>query len=229
LDYESAPAAEETVEAPAEESAPRSPSPEEGSKLYIGNLPWSCNSQILAEVLQDVGEVELVEVIYDRDTGRSKGYAFATMSSNKDAQEAIAKLDGYEMEGRALKVNFPQSNREPRTNNFRSERPPRTEGGYGGGSRGGSYNNPNKLFVGNLAWSVDDSSLGQLFSDYGNVLDAKVVHDRDSGRSRGFGFVTFEKASEVNEAIEKLDGADYDGRQLRVNLAGDKPQPPRSF
>lgn len=62
LDYESAPAAEETVETPAEESAPRSPSPEEGSKLYIGNLPWSCNSQILAEVLQDVGEVELVEV-----------------------------------------------------------------------------------------------------------------------------------------------------------------------
>lgn len=62
LDYESAPAAEETVEAPVEESAPRSPSPEEGSKLYIGNLPWSCNSQILAEVLQDVGEVELVEV-----------------------------------------------------------------------------------------------------------------------------------------------------------------------
>ena len=111
------------------------------------------------------------------------------------------------MEGRALKVNFPQSNREPRTNNFRSERPPRSEGGYSGGSRGGSYNNPNKLFVGNLAWSVDDSSLGQLFSDYGNVLDAKVVHDRDSGRSRGFGFVTFEKASEVNEAIEKLDGA----------------------
>lgn len=49
------------------------------------------------------------------------------------------------MEGRALKVNFPQSNREPRTNNFRSERPPRTEGGYGGASRGGSYNNPNNL------------------------------------------------------------------------------------
>lgn len=63
LDYESAPAVEETVEAPTEESAPRAPSPEEGCKLYIGNLPWSCNSQRLAEVLQDVGEVELVEVL----------------------------------------------------------------------------------------------------------------------------------------------------------------------
>ena len=107
-----------------------------------------------------------------------------------------------EIGGRAMKVNFPQSNKEPRTG-IRSERPARTDGDFGSNR----YNNPNKLFVGNLAWGVDDVTLAQLFSDFGNVVEAKVVYDRDSGRSRGFGFVTYGKAEDVTEAIQNLDGA----------------------
>jgi nucleolin len=192
-----------------------SPEAPEGSKLYVGNLPWTCDSQQLAEVFQDCGSVELVEVIYDRMTQRSRGFAFVTMSSVQDAMAAIEKLDGMDFGGRILKVNFPQApSREPRTSSYNNS-PPRREGG--------GYNNPNKLFVGNLSWNVDDVTLETIFSDYGKVLDAKVISDRETGRSRGFGFVTLASADEVTEAINNLDGAEHDGRQLRVNLAGEKP------
>jgi len=222
LEFESSPAAEEPSVVPQEESTPPPASPEEGTKLYVGNIPWSYDSKQLAEVFQDVGDVELVEVIYDRITSQSRGFAFVTMATREEAALAIEKLDGTEIGGRAMKVNFPQSNKEPRTG-MRSERPPRNDGDFASNR----YNNPNKLFVGNLAWGVDDVTLAQLFSDFGNVVEAKVVYDRDSGRSRGFGFVTYGKSEEVTEAIQNLDGAEFDGRQLRVNLAGDKP-PPRN-
>ncbi|CAM6042620.1 unnamed protein product [Sphagnum compactum] len=193
-----------------------SPEAPEGSKLYVGNLPWTCDSQQLAEVFQDCGSVELVEVIYDRITQRSRGFAFVTMSTAQDAIAAIEKLDGMDFGGRILKVNFPQApTREPRTSSYNNS-PPRREGG-------GGYNNPNKLFVGNLSWNVDDVTLETIFSDYGKVLEAKVISDRETGRSRGFGFVTLASADEVTEAINNLDGAEHDGRQLRVNLAGEKP------
>lgn len=212
--------AELEVEAPVSEVQSE---PQQGTKLYVGNLPWTCDSAELAELCMDVGTVEAVEVIYDQESGRSRGFAFVTMASHEDAQAVIRALDGNDMGGRPLRVSFPQSNRDkPRFE--RSERPPRA------GERRGSprANDPNKLFVGNLSWGCDEGALHQLFSDYGKVVEAKVVYDRESGRSRGFGFVTLAGPTEVNAAIDNLDGAEFDGRQMRVNLAGEKP-PPRQY
>ena len=86
----------------------------------------------------------------------------------------------------------------------------------------------NRVYVGNLAWSVDQQQLETLFSEQGKVVDAKVVYDRDSGRSRGFGFVTYSSAQEVNDAIESLDGVDLGGRAIRVSPAEARP-PRRQF
>lgn len=78
-----------------------------------------------------------------------------------------------------------------------------------------------KLYVGNLPWSVNDSELNALFAEYGTVESASVVTDRESGRSRGFGFV--EMASNgAQAAIAKLNGHTIDSRQLRVNEAQSK-------
>lgn len=78
-------------------------------------------------------------------------------------------------------------------------------GGYGG--RGvKSFDNTNKVYVGNLAWSVDNLALETLFQDQGNVMEARVVYDRDTGRSKGFGFVTYGSMDEVNKAVDSLDG-----------------------
>ncbi len=74
-----------------------------------------------------------------------------------------------------------------------------------------------KLFVGNLPWSVDNSELESLFSDFGNVLSANVITDRDTKRSRGFGFVELESGGA--EAIESMNDSDFQGRKLTVNEA----------
>jgi RNA recognition motif-containing protein len=82
-----------------------------------------------------------------------------------------------------------------------------------------------KLYVGNLPFKVTDDDLVQLFSRCGNVESAKVIRDRDSGRSKGFGFVEMASDSEAADAISKFNGQDYEGRPLTVNEA--KPQAPR--
>ncbi|BBN06904.1 hypothetical protein MPTK1_3g24820 [Marchantia polymorpha subsp. ruderalis] len=205
-------------EAPAAVAAPAS------TKLYVGNLPWSIHSKELAEIFQEVGNVELVEVIYDRDTQKSRGFAFVTMSTVEEAQKAIDALEGSELDGRVIRVSFPQP-REPRTgdrNNDRRERPAPRE-------RRGDFSprasdSETKLFVGNLSWGVDDAALDELFREHGTVQEARVVCDRDTGRSRGFGFVKFATQNECNQAIQALDGAEFDGRPLKVNPAGDKPE-----
>ena len=79
-----------------------------------------------------------------------------------------------------------------------------------------------KLFVGGLSWGTTDDSLRQAFAGFGEVSDAKVITDRETGRSRGFGFVTFSNDDAAKEAMAKMDGADLDGRSLKVNEAQER-------
>lgn len=81
------------------------------------------------------------------------------------------------------------------------------------------------LFVGNLAFSVTDQELRDLFEKIGPVVSAKVIMDRESGRSRGFGFVEMADDSSSNDAVAKLNGAESYGRPMTVNEA--QPRPPR--
>ena len=76
-----------------------------------------------------------------------------------------------------------------------------------------------KLYVGNLPYNVNDQTLGEMFTEFGEVVSSKVVTDYDSGRSKGFGFVEMTNDSEAQNAISKLDGSDANGRSLRVNEA----------
>lgn len=78
-----------------------------------------------------------------------------------------------------------------------------------------------KIYVGNLPWSTTDEDLRELFATYGPVQSSSVVNDRETGRSRGFGFVEMAPA-DADKAIAELDGRDYGGRALRVNEALDK-------
>jgi RNA recognition motif-containing protein len=82
-----------------------------------------------------------------------------------------------------------------------------------------------KLYVGNLPFSATDQILMDTFSQCGTVESAKVITDRESGRSKGFGFVEMATDAEASEAMTKFNGADYDGRPLTVNEA--KPMVPR--
>lgn len=83
------------------------------------------------------------------------------------------------------------------------------------------------IFVGNISWSAGDADLRSSFEEYGQVDSAKVIMDRDSGRSRGFGFVEMPDDSAANAAIEGLNGASLMGRDLRVNEARPREERPR--
>ena len=83
-----------------------------------------------------------------------------------------------------------------------------------------------KLYVGNLPYDTADADLQSLFSQIGTVKSAQVIKDRESGRSKGFGFVEMSSSDEANAAISKFHGTDFNGRPLTVNLA--RPREERS-
>ena len=83
------------------------------------------------------------------------------------------------------------------------------------------------IYVGNLSYRMDDSDLEKIFAEFGEVKSAKVIVDRETGRSKGFGFVEMADASSGAEAIEKLNGNDCEGRTLRVNEAKPREERPR--
>jgi RNA recognition motif-containing protein len=78
------------------------------------------------------------------------------------------------------------------------------------------------IFVGNLPFTTTSDNLEAMFAPYGTVSRAQVITDRDTGRSRGFGFVEMDDDAEAQAAIEALDGSDMDGRQVRVNVARER-------
>jgi hypothetical protein len=78
---------------------------------------------------------------------------------------------------------------------------------------------PTKLFVGGLSWDTTSEDLRTAFAKFGAISDVAVVLDRATGRSRGFGFVTFEQAADAGEAVKAMNGAELDGRTLKVNAA----------
>ncbi|MCL4367152.1 RNA-binding protein [Patescibacteria group bacterium] len=81
-----------------------------------------------------------------------------------------------------------------------------------------------KLYIGNLPWSVNDAKLRELFGKYGSIATAVVILDRQTGRSRGFGFVEIEDDSQAQQAISEMNGADIEGRKLVVNEARPKEE-----
>ncbi|GAB2235757.1 hypothetical protein Droror1_Dr00026198 [Drosera rotundifolia] len=198
-----------------EEEVPRRQERRGGSseelKIFVGNLPYNVDSARLAGLFESAGAVETVEVVYDKLTGRSKGFAFVTMSSIEDVEAAARQFNGYELEGRPLRVNA-------------GPPPPKTEGSFNrspnrGFNSGIGLGSENRVHVSNLSWDVDESALKDLFSEHGEVVEAKIIYDRETGKSRGFGFITYNSAEEVNNAIDNLDGADLLGRSIRVNPA----------
>ncbi|XP_058181003.1 glycine-rich RNA-binding protein 2, mitochondrial-like [Rhododendron vialii] len=85
----------------------------------------------------------------------------------------------------------------------------------------------NKLFIGGLSYGTDDQSLKDAFSQFGDVVDARVITDRESGRSRGFGFVNFVEGESASSALSAMDGQELNGRNIRVSYATERAAAPR--
>jgi len=80
-----------------------------------------------------------------------------------------------------------------------------------------------KLFVGGLSWGTNDDTLREAFSRFGSISEARVIMDRETGRSRGFGFITFDDDQDAVNAMNEMNGKEIDGRSIKVNEAQEKP------
>ncbi|KAL0550505.1 hypothetical protein IC582_015027 [Cucumis melo] len=172
-------------------------------KLYIFNLPWSLSVVDIKELFGQCGTVSDVEIIKQKN-GRSRGFAFVTMASPDEAQAAIQKFDSQEISGRVIKVEFAKR--------FKRPPPPKPPGPPPGET-------VNKLYVSNLAWKVRSSNLRDFFSESFNPIAARVVFDSPSGRSAGYGFVSFATREEAQTALSSLEGKELMGRPLRLKFS----------
>ncbi|KAJ6841383.1 RNA-binding protein CP33, chloroplastic [Iris pallida] len=195
-----------------EEEELRSP-PGDSGRLYVGNLPYTMTPSQLSDIFSQAGTVNTVEIVYDRVTNRSRGFAFVTMANTEEANKAIRMFNGSQVGGRTVKVNFPEVPR----GGEREVMGPRTRSV----SRG-YIDSPYKVYAGNLGWTLTSEALKDAFSMQPGLLDAKVIYERDSGRSRGYGFVSFSSAEDAQSAIEALNGKEVGGRPLRLNLASQR-------
>lgn len=100
----------------------------QGNKLYVGGIPYRSTEDDMKKAFGEAGNVVSASIISDRMTGRSRGFGFVEMATEAEAQAAIDRWDGKEMDGRTLSVSFARP---------QGDRPPRREGGFGGGDRGG--------------------------------------------------------------------------------------------
>ncbi|KAL0374804.1 UNVERIFIED_CONTAM: ribonucleoprotein, chloroplastic [Sesamum radiatum] len=191
---------QETATEAEEEQNGVSPSAEAG-RLYVGNLPFSMTSSQLSEIFAEAGRVASVE---------ESRICICYYGSVEEAKEAIRLFDGAQIGGRTAKVNFPEvprgGEREVMTPKIRS-------------SSQGFVDSPHKIYAGNLSWGLTSQALREAFAEQPGFLSAKVIYDRDSGRSRGFGFITFTSEEEVQSALNAMNGLEVEGRPLRLNLA----------
>ena len=173
------------------------------------------NEDRLRQVFGEFGPVTDVFLPSDRNTGRPRGFGFVTMGTRPAAESAIAKMDQSQLDGRTVRVNESKP---------RGEGPADRERGFGPGGMGGfnSSGRPEvKLYVGNLSFDTPEETVRKLFEDQGQVVDCFLPTDRDTGRVRGFAFVTMVSA-DAEKACRNLNGYELDGRPLRVNEAQPK-------
>ncbi|KAF6136056.1 hypothetical protein GIB67_000460 [Kingdonia uniflora] len=171
-------------------------------KLYVVNLPYTVSVTDIKSLFGECGTVKDVEVIKQKD-GRNRGFAFITMASFDEARAVIDKFDSYEVSGRIIRVDFAKRYRKPS--------PLSTAGTY--------VETQHKLYVSNLAWKARSSHLRELFSESFSIVSARVVFDNPSGRSAGYGFVSFATKEEAETALSSLDGKELMGRPIRLKFS----------
>ncbi|KAF8512243.1 hypothetical protein JB92DRAFT_2929235 [Gautieria morchelliformis] len=158
-------------------------------KMFVGGLNWDTTDETLRQYFSEFGKVDACTIMRDA-SGRSRGFAFLTFE-DPAAVNAVMVREHY-LDGKII---------DPKRAIPRQE-----------------HNRTQKVFVGGLAPSVTNESMRHFFNQFGKVIDATVMIDRDSSRSKGFGFVTFDEKSDVERLIG-MGGLDIEGKVVEVKLA----------
>lgn len=163
--------------------------------LYVGNLDKSITEDLLKQYFQAGGPIQNVKIIVDQKNNYVN-YAFVEYVRAHDANVALQTLNGVQLENKTLKINraFQTQQANENDENF-------------------------NLFVGDLNIDVDDETLAAQFREFPSFIQAHVMWDMQTGRSRGYGFVSFSSEEDAQKAMETMQGKELSGRQIRINWA----------
>ncbi|CAK9143517.1 unnamed protein product [Ilex paraguariensis] len=188
-----------------EEKPEKTQQPDQRRKLFVLNLPWSYAVADIKNLFGECGTVVDVEFIKQKD-GKNRGFAFVTMASAEEAQAVIEKFDSNELLGRIIRIEFAKRFKKPLRSPPAPASPPPRETRH-------------KLYVSNLAWKARSTHLRELFSANFEPVSARVVFDSPSGRSGGYGFVSFATKEEAEAALSALDGKELLGRPISLKIS----------
>lgn len=213
---------------PAAKSSTAGSGGPDGGNLFLGGLAFRAEEKDIRQLFEKNDlEVSKVTVATDRETGKSKGYAFVELRDARQGDRAVRALTGQEICGRPITVEVKGGERGPRAMpGGGADRGPEDRPRDGGGDK--------RVFVGGVSVLCTDEILREKFAEVGEVVGARIVTDRDTGKPKGFAFVDFATAEDAQRALRKMNNVEICGRQVRVDLPtnskgggkGDGPGPP---
>lgn len=206
------------------------------SELFVKNMSYNSTEDSLYEAFSQFGTVSNVKILYDKNSGKSKGIGFVQFESREEATNAMQNVG--EVDGRQIQCSW--SNDKP-TGNAQGGRNDRNQGRQNqGGFQKVDHNGPvHTIFIGNLGFKTSERTVASFFADCGRVVDVRIAKGED-GRSRGFCHLDFDSADAVEKAKGKQN-LNLDGREVRVDASeakgnrqgggnrggfGGKPRPP---
>jgi len=203
--------AEEVVEPTVKKTKTEAPAADSNAiaNLFVGSLSWNVDEDWLRREFEHFGEIVGCRVITDRDSGRSKGFGYVEFANAADAAKAHAEMNGYQLDGRPLNVDFstPRQKPENKTNDRANK--------YGDKRSAPA----NTLFLGNLSFDCTNEGIQEIFAEYGTITRVSLPTDRETGSLKGFGYVDFTTTEEATAALEALNGQDVEGRAIRIDYA----------
>eukprot|EP00238_Polyblepharides_amylifera_P000799 CAMPEP_0196570578 /NCGR_PEP_ID=MMETSP1081-20130531/721_1 /TAXON_ID=36882 /ORGANISM="Pyramimonas amylifera, Strain CCMP720" /LENGTH=219 /DNA_ID=CAMNT_0041887103 /DNA_START=38 /DNA_END=697 /DNA_ORIENTATION=+ len=198
-----------------------------GRRCYVMNLSWDTTWQTLKDHFRQVGTVVYADVMTDVHSGRSKGAGIVEFEHADEALQAISTLSNSELDGRSILVREDREDRD-----IKSDRSHGGGGGGGGGYErrggggagyddrrgggGGGDGESNTVMVQNLPWSATWQTLKDFFRPAGEITRADVA--MDSGRSKGWGTVSYNSPAEAARAIQMFNGAEMEGRSIACRI-----------
>jgi len=201
--------------------------------LFVGGVSFRAEERDLRAVFERAHvQVQSLTISTDRETGKSRGFAFVELADPRQVDHAIRSLNGVDCCGRTLTVQEQvQKAKGGIGDRGGGGRPPPHRGGgkdgprdfgqdRGYSDRGGAVGS--RLFVGGVNFTATDEDVRSKFAEVGEVVSAKIVLDRETGKSKGFAFVEFADPRDAQAALSKMQGVEICGRPIRLNLPTEK-------
>ncbi|ODV74796.1 Nsr1p, partial [Cyberlindnera jadinii NRRL Y-1542] len=192
----------------------------EPATLFVGRLSWNIDDDWLKSEFEPLGGVIGARVMFERATGKSRGYGYVDFENKAAAEKALKEYQGREIDGRP--INLDMSTSKPAGNpNKNADR---------ASKYGDTPSEPSDtLFIGNLSFQADRDGLFETFGQYGSVISARIPTHPETEQPKGFGYVQFSSVDEAKAALEALNGEYIAGRPVRLDFSAPRDPSRKSF